>query len=87
MLRHGQQVRLLGILISLKREEDHAMRWSMYNDEYEFEERRIVEQFPEMDDVVLEAGTGLGLIAAICAKKSDQIVSIPWRLIVRWNRV
>jgi FkbM family methyltransferase len=54
------------------------MREILYSGKYELAERRIVAKCLESSDTVLEIGTGLGLLAVLCAKRvgSERVVTV-----------
>lgn len=71
----GDCVILDDVRLRMGRHLSPALRDVVYSDRYERAERRMIAQRLEREDIVLEVGTGLGLIATMCARRigSDRV--------------
>lgn len=67
-----------GVLFSLDPGASKSLRHLVYSERYERGERRCVMAALEVDDKVLEIGTGAGYLSALCAKKvgSERVVGV-----------
>jgi tRNA G37 N-methylase Trm5 len=58
----------------------------LYYDRHEAAERQIIEQRLRPDDIVLELGSGMGIVTISCCQIRAVIECIPLRPIPRWSR-
>ncbi|MBN2347471.1 MAG: FkbM family methyltransferase [Bacteroidales bacterium] len=67
LLRPGI-IEIEGIKIKIPKIASDTIRYALYKESYESAELKFVKNNLNQDDVIMEVGTGLGLLSAYCAK-------------------
>lgn len=62
-------VQVEGVRVRLRRDTSRAVRREIFAGNYELAERRLLDRLLKVDDVVMELGTGLGLLSAAAAAR------------------